>query len=58
MRTVSLGSGNTGSAGLWHGVLGPCDKTAQLDARLVLLPGAGSEHRTGVPGVVAGAGWW
>lgn len=58
MRIVSLGSGNTGSAGLRHGVLGPCDKLTQLDARLVSLPGAASEHRAGVPGAVAGARWW
>ena len=37
---------------------GRVTKPAQLDARLVSLPGAASEHRTGVPGAVAGAGWW
>ena len=36
MRTVSLGSGNTGSAVLCHGVLGPCDKTSTVGCQACL----------------------
>ena len=36
MRPVSLGSGNTGSAGLWHGVLELCGKTSTVGCQAFL----------------------